>query len=92
MIEHHESKVQITCETCPASFPAYAEADFRQMISDAKAAGWVIRQVKPDADRRDTSDLFGTAPRIAGNAKAQPYTHKCPECAKGGSTAQRSML
>jgi hypothetical protein len=83
MIERHEGKMQITCDTCPASFPqTYAEEDFRQMISDAKAARWVFRQVKPDADRRDTSDLFGAAPRIAGNARKQAYIHTCPACAR----------
>lgn len=80
MIERHEGRQQIVCDSCPAAFPeTYADADFRIMIADAKAKGWRINQVKPDANPRDTSDLFGAAPRVAGKER-QPYTHTCPAC------------
>ncbi|MDR7220323.1 hypothetical protein [Aminobacter aminovorans] len=81
MIERHEGRQQIVCDTCPASFAhTYADADFRIMIDDAKAKGWRISQAKTEANPRDTSDLFGKAPTVAGKAKVQPYTHKCPAC------------
>lgn len=81
MIERHETRQQIVCDTCPASFPqSYAEDDFAVMVADVKAAGWAIRKRQPDATPRDTSDLFGAAPRVAGKEKQQPYTHACPTC------------
>jgi hypothetical protein len=79
-IERHEGRQQIVCDSCPASFPeTYADADFRIMVAEAKAKGWRISQALPEADRRDTSDLFGAPPRVAGKEK-QPYTHACPAC------------
>jgi hypothetical protein len=80
MIERVDGRNQVCCDSCPASYPnTYADDDFAVMVSDAKTAGWLFRPVKPKADK-DTSDLFGKAPRIAGNAKPQPYTHTCPAC------------
>lgn len=90
MIERDGNHLQIVCDTCPASFPSARVEDFRAMIADAKAAGWVITQARP-ADDRDTAELFGAAPRIAGNAKKQPYTHSCPDCTRKPA-AQRKLL
>jgi hypothetical protein len=81
VIERSDNLNQVCCDTCPASYPnTYADEDFGTMIADAKAAGWLVRPARPDADRRDTSDLFGAAPRVAGNAKPQRYMHFCPAC------------
>lgn len=81
MIERHDNRNQVCCDTCPASYPnTYADEDWSVMIADAKTAGWVIRQLKPPAGA-DTSDLFGEPPRIAGRARPQRYTHTCPACA-----------
>lgn len=72
---------QVTCDTCPASYPnTYAAEDWSVMIADAKAAGWSIRKAMPAAFDRDTSDLFGAPPRIAGNDKSQTHVHTCPAC------------
>ncbi|AZN71981.1 hypothetical protein D5400_12475 [Georhizobium profundi] len=84
-IARHDQRMQINCDACPAAYPnTYAEEDFRVMVADAKAAGWIVRKI-PAAGAaghdRDTSDLFGKPPRIAGGAKAQSYTHTCPSCA-----------
>lgn len=82
-IARHHGRMQIVCDHCPASYPnTYAAEDFAAMIADANAAGWIIRkrQVDPSRDR-DTSDLFGKTPRIAGGKKPEPYTHTCPSCA-----------
>lgn len=81
-IARHSGRLQVCCDTCPASYPnTYAAEDFAVMISDAKTGGWEIRKLTLPP-RRDTSDLFGAAPRIAGNAKRQePYAHTCPDCA-----------
>lgn len=84
MIERVDGRSQVCCDTCPASFPAtYADEDFAAMVADAKAVGWLVRPARPKADARDTTDLFGSPPRIAGGAKPQPYTHTCPDCASG---------
>lgn len=81
-IERTDNLSQVCCDLCPASYPnTYADEDFAVMISDAKTAGWIIRARPPEPDRRDTSDLFGSAPRIAGSAKSQRFTHTCPACA-----------
>jgi hypothetical protein len=81
MIERVDGRNQVCCDTCPASYPnTYADEDFAVMVSDAKTAGWLIRPAKPKVEAKDTSDLFGSKPRIAGNAKPQPYTHTCPAC------------
>jgi len=83
-IASHEGQNQVCCDSCPASYPnTYAAEDWDVMISDAKTAGWVIRRAKPIAAERDTSDLFGSAPRVARKASAepQPFTHTCPDCA-----------
>jgi hypothetical protein len=90
MIEREENRQQIVCDTCPKALPPYPAEDFRAMIADAKAAGWVITQARP-ANDRDTRELFGSAPRIAGNTKAQPYTHTCPDCTRKPA-AQRRLL
>lgn len=92
MIERSDNLNQICCDTCPTSYPnTYADADFGAMISDAKAAGWLVRPARLDADRRDTSDLFGTAPRVAGNAKPQRFTHTCPTCRQGKAEGERLL-
>ncbi|QPC87386.1 hypothetical protein GA830_12030 [Mesorhizobium sp. NBSH29] len=82
-IAHHENRNQVTCDTCPASYPnTYAADDWSAMIADAKVAGWSIRKTMPAALDRDTSDLFGAAPRMAGSDKPQTHIHTCPDCAK----------
>lgn len=86
-IARHNGRMQVCCDNCPASYPnTYVQADFAVMVADAKAAGWTIRKVIP-ADARDTSDLFGSAPRIAGT-RADPFTHICPDCS-GGNEPER---
>lgn len=82
MIESQDGRQQVCCDTCPASYPnTYAAEDFAVMIADARAAGWSIRKVGPEADRTGgTNDLFGRPARIAGAAKRQPFTHACPDC------------
>lgn len=90
-IERADGLNQVCCDTCPASYPnTYADEDFSTMIADAKTAGWLIRPGKPDADKRDTTDLFGKAPRIAGNQpKPQRFMHFCPGCKLGQHQDQR---
>lgn len=93
MIARHETRLQICCDRCPASYPnTYEAEDFRVMIADAKTAGWKIAMAPLPKPARDTSDLFGAAPRIAGKASAepeQPYTHTCPDCAARGNVEGR---
>lgn len=73
---------QVNCDSCPASYPnTYAAEDWKVMIADAKTAGWINRKAGPHRDPSDTSDLFGTAPRIASARRDEPYTHTCPDCA-----------
>jgi len=81
MIERHEGRQQVICDTCPASYPnTYAAEDFAVMIADAKTAGWRITKIVADATRGwDTADLFGSALRVAGEQQ-QAYLHACPEC------------
>lgn len=81
-IARHEGRLQVCCDSCPASYPnTYAAEDFAVMVADARAAGWSIRKAQPKGDARDTSDLFGKAPRIAGKpGREEPYTHACPAC------------
>lgn len=77
-------RMQVCCDTCPASYPNTYEADaFDVMIADARTAGWSIRKAPATKPDRDTSDLFGRAPRIAGAAakKPDPFIHACPTCA-----------
>lgn len=91
-IARHETRLQICCDHCPASYPNTYEADdFRVMIADAKTAGWKIAKAAPARHSRDTSDLFGAPPRIAGKASAEPepYTHTCPDCAARHATEGR---
>lgn len=94
MITRHGSRMQVCCDTCPASYPnTYEAEDFGVMIADAKAAGWVIRKAEPKAAARDTADLFGTAPRIAGRpAREEPFTHTCPGCARPLPTSRELLL
>lgn len=93
MIERHESLNQVCCDTCPASYPnTYADEDWSVMIADAKTAGWMIRPARPDADKRDTTDLFGTTPRVAGSTKAQRYSHTCPACATAARDQRGSLI
>lgn len=80
-IARHGTRTQVCCDSCPASYPnTYAAEDFNVMIADARTAGWQIRKATPPRDERDTSDLFGSTPRIAGSAPQEPYTHTCPAC------------
>lgn len=92
MIERHEGRQQIVCDTCPAAYQnTYADEDFAVMVSDAKTAGWSICKALPAANPRDTADLFGRAPRVAGKAAPQPYTHTCPTC-RTRPESQRSLI
>ncbi|WP_309086426.1 hypothetical protein [Chelativorans sp.] len=92
MIERHEHRQQVCCDSCPSSYPnTYADEDFGVMIADAKTAGWIIRKAKPPAADGDTGELFGAPPRLTRPAGAaqQPYTHTCPDCAARGSIEGR---
>lgn len=92
-IARHDGRLQVCCDTCPAAYPnTYAADDFAVMTSDAKAAGWSIRKLTLPP-RRDTSDLFGAAPRIAGSAKRhEPYAHTCPDCAAAERDRRGGLL
>lgn len=91
-IERHENRLQVCCDTCPASYPnTYAAEDFDVMISDARTGGWRISRAPVEASSKgDTADLFGNSPRIAGKASEhqQRFIHTCPNCqsrnAQGG--------
>lgn len=74
-------RMQLCCDSCPASYPnAYAADEFDVMIADAKTAGWSIRKARQAASERDTTDLFGGKPRVAGAKRHDPYVHSCPSC------------
>lgn len=80
-IARHAERLQVCCDTCPASYPnKYLAEDFGVMITDAKTAGWIIRKAAPMRPDKDTRDLFGTAPRIASGKAEDPFTHTCPSC------------
>lgn len=80
-IVRHGDLLQVCCDTCPASYPnKYLAEDFGVMIADAKTAGWIIRKITPKRPDKDTSDLFGTAPRVAGSKDEERFTHTCPGC------------
>jgi len=83
-IERHENRLQVCCDTCPASYPnTYAAEDFDVMISDARTAGWRISRAPIEASSKaDTADLFGSAARIAAKAgeHQQRFIHTCPSC------------
>lgn len=80
-IARHGDRLQVCCDTCPASYPnKYLAEDFGVMITDARTAGWIIRKAAPKRPDNDTSDLFGTAPRIAGVQGEELFTHTCPSC------------
>lgn len=83
-IARHTSRMQVCCDTCPASYPnTYEAADFTAMIADAKSAGWVIRKARAAGEGNDTSDLFGAEPRVAGKPSREDlFTHTCPACAR----------
>lgn len=84
MIARHANRMQICCDSCPASYPnTYAAEDFDVMVADARTAGWSIRKAPVDPGRdRDTSDLFGSKPRLARpDPRREPYIHSCPDCA-----------
>lgn len=79
-IARHDGRTQLCCDACPAALPdTYPPDDFAEMIHDAREAGWRIEKRMPKA--KDTTDLFGRAPRIAG-PREEPYTHICPACAR----------
>lgn len=94
MIARHGSRMQVCCDACPASYPnTYEVENFSVMIADARAAGWVIRKAAPKGDARDTADLFGKAPRVAGKAaREEPYTHTCHACARPLPTSREALL
>lgn len=88
-ITREDGRMQICCDSCPASYPnTYAADDFDVMVADARTAGWTIRRAPVDPGRdRDTSDLFGAKPRLARQSpRREPYTHTCPSCAAGPLT------
>lgn len=93
-ITRHGSRLQVCCDSCPASYPnTYEVGDWFVMIADAKTAGWIIRKATPKADARDTTDLFGAPPRIAGKpSRDEPYTHTCPACANPLPVSREIML
>lgn len=94
MIARHGPRLQVCCDSCPASYPnTYEAADFGVMVLDAKAAGWAIRKALPKAGDRGTADLFGSAPRVAGKpAREEPYTHTCPGCARPLPVSKETLL
>lgn len=80
-ITRHGERLQVCCDTCPASYPnKYLAEDFGVMIADAKTAGWIIRKATPKRPDKDTSDLFGAAPHVADSKVEEPFTHTCPSC------------
>lgn len=88
MIEQHEGRIQMCCDTCPASHAETFPADaFREMVEEAKKADWLVRPVKPKPADEDTATLFGRAPRVAGKPQ-QKFTHTCPSCARPQSSAR----
>ncbi|EKF17099.1 hypothetical protein [Nitratireductor pacificus] len=94
-VARHESRLQVCCDHCPASYPnTYAAEDFDVMIADARTAGWRIVRALPDAGSGgDTADLFGGAPRIAGaRQEKQPYLHICPACQRAAADDRRPLL
>lgn len=94
MIESHEGRNQVVCDSCPRSYPnTYAAEDFAVMISDAKTAGWLIRKAPPARDEGDTAELFAAPPKLAKSpgARPQPYTHTCPDCAAQDHTEGRML-
>lgn len=87
-----DGRQQICCDNCPASYPnTYAGDDFRVMIADAKAAGWSIRPVQQKPPGKDTSDLFGAPPRVAGGQASDKWTHACPVC-KARTAATKELF
>ena len=81
-IERKNGKLQVCCDTCPATYPnTYAAEDFAVMIAAAKTGGWIIQKAGPASADASTEDLFGSTPRIAGKPAAERFTHTCPSCA-----------
>ncbi|MEO3386054.1 hypothetical protein [Mesorhizobium sp. CAU 1741] len=81
-IIRHGTRLEVACDTCPASYPnTYAAEDFGVMVADAKSAGWIFLKAGPKRDEKDTSDLFGSAPRVAVGKAEEPFGHTCPACA-----------
>lgn len=86
-IERADNRSLICCDRCPASYPnTYADEDFNVMIADIRTAGWRVVKAKIDsAEGEGTAELFGAAPRAAGNTSdRQPYIHICPACQHQG--------
>lgn len=84
MIVRESGRMQICCDSCPSAYPnTYEPSDFDVMVSDAHTAGWTIRKAPIDSrSDRDTSDLFGSKPRLARpEPRREPYIHTCPDCA-----------
>lgn len=94
MIERHEGRMQVLCDTCPASYPnTYAAEDFHVMIADVKTAGWRLTKATVDPQRgRGTADLFGKAPVVAGQPKPQEWLHACPDCQQHRHEEPETML
>ena len=87
-IARENDKLQVCCDTCPASYPnTYAAEDFAVMVADAKTGGWIIQKAGPASASASASadaspqDLFASTPRIAGKPAAERFTHTCPSCA-----------
>lgn len=90
-IARHGDRLQVCCDTCPASYPnKYTVEDFSVMIADAKTAGWIIRKAAPRRPDKDTSDLFGTAPHVAGSTAEKLFTHTCSSC--GTAKREETLL
>lgn len=92
-IVRHDTRRQVCCDTCPASYPnTYEAEDFAVMITDARSAGWIIRKAQIKGAGNNTNDLFGTTPRLASTGtREEPYTHTCPSCAKPLPTSQELL-
>lgn len=94
MIERFDGRMQVLCDTCPATYPnTYAAEDFQVMIADVKTAGWRLTKAAVDPQRgRGTADLFGKPPVVAGQTKPQEWLHTCPNCRQHRREESEAML
>lgn len=44
-IERSASRIQISCDSCPASTDTYDADDFQIMMTDARAQGWTAAKI-----------------------------------------------
>lgn len=42
MIRKYAGEMELVCDTCGEESPAYDDAEFNQMVEDAKSDGWSI--------------------------------------------------